>query len=328
MKSNKNNYNINIDMLKHKHGVIRDKHILFDEPSHVYTILTDPGVKYTSVTTWNHGHFEQFNADKIIASMMASPKWPQNKYYGKSVQEIKALWDNNRDVAAAMGTCIHYMIEMFMNICVDDVGDVGDCGDCVNNDYVTLGQILDYYNQLCCKQNSKLAIHKDLEHPDLTNSDDVVNAGGITCEWEYFLNFAANHRDLIPYRTEWTIFDEDLKLSGSIDMLFRDTSGKFHIYDWKRSRNIVKTNGWSKYSHIDCIDHLPDTNYWHYCLQLNTYKGILERKYNIKINDLYLICLHPENKNDNYLKLKVVDLSNEINDLFEDRKLKLLPVTT
>jgi len=319
MTSNKNNYKIDIDMLKHKYGVIRDKDILFDEPSHVYTILTDPGVKYTSVTTWNHGHFEQFNADKIIASMMASTKWPQNKYYGKSVEEIKALWDKNRDVAAAMGTCMHYMIEMFMNICVDDGCCSGDSGD-----YVTLGDILDYYNRLCSKKKSKLTIHKAIEHPDLTNSDDVVNAGGITCEWQYFLNFAANHRDLIPYRTEWTVFDEDLKLSGSIDMLFRDINGDFHIYDWKRSRDIVKTNGWNKYSHIDCIDHLPDTNYWHYCLQLNTYKGILERKYNIKINDLYLVCLHPENKNNNYLKIKVVDLNNEITDLFEARKLKLL----
>ena len=233
MKSNKNKYKIDIDMLKHKYGVIRDKHILFDEPSHVYTILTDPGVKYTSVTTWNHGHFEHFNADKIIASMMASPKWPQNKYYGKSVEEIKALWDKNRDVAAAMGTCMHYMIEMFMNICVDDGYCSGDSGD-----YVTLGDILDYYNRLCCKKKSKLEIHKAIEHPDLTNSDDVVNAGGITCEWQYFLNFAANHRDLIPYRTEWTVFDEDLKLSGSIDMLFRDISGNFHIYDWKRSKQI------------------------------------------------------------------------------------------
>ena len=50
--------------------------------------------------------------------MMASPKWPQNKYYGKTVDQIKALWDKNRDIAASMGTYMHYMIEMFMNICV------------------------------------------------------------------------------------------------------------------------------------------------------------------------------------------------------------------
>lgn len=315
MNFNNQDYKINIDKLKETYAVPRDNHILFDEPSHVYTILTDPGVKYTSVTTWNHGHFEQFNADKIIASMMASPKWPHNKYYNKSAEEIKALWDNNRDVAAAMGTCMHYMIEMFMNI------------DTFKSN-ATLGDILDHYNNTISdastlSTHSTHPLYKALEHPELTNSNDVVNAGGITCEWEYFLNFAANHRDLIPYRTEWTVFDEDLKLSGSIDMLFCDPSGNFHIYDWKRSRDIVKANGWNKYSHVECIDHLPDTNYWHYCLQLNTYKGILERKYDMKINDLYLICLHPDNKNNNYLKIKVLDLSNEINDLFEARKLQI-----
>lgn len=309
MNSKTKNYQIDINMLKDKYGVIRDKNILFDEPTHVYTILSDPGVKYTSVTTWNHGHFEHFDADKIIASMMASPKWPQNKYYGKSVEEIKSLWDKNRDVAASMGTCMHYMIEMFMNIDI-------------SKSTTTLGDILDYYYTTISdiSRQTTHPLYKALEHPELTYSDDVVNGGGITCEWQYFLNFAENHRHLIPYRTEWTVFDEDLKLSGSIDMLFTDACGNFHIYDWKRSREIVKTNGWNKYSHVECIDHLPDTNYWHYCLQLNTYKGILERKYNIKINDLYLVCLHPENKNKNYLKIKVVDLKNEICDLFKTRE--------
>ena len=162
-----------------------------------------------------------------------------------------------------------------------------------------------------------------LEHPELSKNQEIIDEGGITCEWDYFLNFVQKHRELIPYRTEWTVFDEDLKLSGSIDMLFQDSNGKFHIYDWKRSRDIVKTNGWNKYSHVECINHLPDTNYWHYCLQLNTYKGILERKYNVNICDLYLVCLHPQNKNNNYLKIKVANLDDEIKDLFDLRTISI-----
>ena len=50
-----------IDSLKHDNLHERDSQILFDEPTHVYTILSDPGQKYTSVTTWNHHHFEEFN---------------------------------------------------------------------------------------------------------------------------------------------------------------------------------------------------------------------------------------------------------------------------
>ena len=33
---------IDINLLKMKHSHIRDSNILFDEPTHVYTILTDP----------------------------------------------------------------------------------------------------------------------------------------------------------------------------------------------------------------------------------------------------------------------------------------------
>jgi hypothetical protein len=34
---------------------------------------------------------------------------------------------------------------------------------------------------------------------------------------------------------------------------------------------------------LDPISHIPDTNFWHYSIQLNTYKLIIERKYGYKI---------------------------------------------
>ena len=51
----------------------RDSHITFDEGPHIYTIHGDSN--YTSVTTWNHYHFEQFDADRIIKSMMNGKNW-------------------------------------------------------------------------------------------------------------------------------------------------------------------------------------------------------------------------------------------------------------
>jgi hypothetical protein len=93
----------------------------------------------------------------------------------------------------------------------------------------------------------------------------------------------------------------------------------YSIYDWKRSKEIKKTS-YNKWGKIACISHIPDSNYWHYCLQLNTYKYILEKNYGIKIRDMYLVCLHPENKNNNYQHIKVVDLYNEVNELLNLRK--------
>ena len=81
----------------------------------------------------------------------------------------------------------------------------------------------------------------------------------------------------------------------------------------------MKTSNWNKFSNCETISHIPDTNYWHYCLQLNTYKAILEAKYDKKVVGLYLICLHPDNKNKNFQRIKVVNLQEEVADLFNSR---------
>jgi hypothetical protein len=57
---------------------------------------------------------------------------------------------------------------------------------------------------------------------------------------------------------------------------------------------------------------------------LNTYKAILEEKYGEKIKGLYLVCLHPDNKNKNYQRIKVADLQTEVKELFEMRKKEIL----
>jgi hypothetical protein len=89
------------------------------------------------------------------------------------------------------------------------------------------------------------------------------------------------------------------------------------IYDWKRCREITKTNRANKFATHPAIEHLPDTNYWHYALQLNIYKHILQSKYGKTITDLYLIVLHPEAQN--YQRIKLPDLQTEVSALFEER---------
>jgi Cys-tRNA synthase (O-phospho-L-seryl-tRNA:Cys-tRNA synthase) len=71
------------------------------------------------------------------------------------------------------------------------------------------------------------------------------------------------------------------------------------------------------------IAHIPDTNYWHYCLQLNTYKAVLERCYGKRVTDLFLVCLHPDNKNGSYQCIRVVDMQAEVAALFEKEQEKV-----
>ena len=59
-----------MNLLETRNPHERDNHITFDEEPHIYTI--DGDSNYTSVTTWNHSHFEHFDSDKVIDNMMKS----------------------------------------------------------------------------------------------------------------------------------------------------------------------------------------------------------------------------------------------------------------
>jgi CRISPR/Cas system-associated exonuclease Cas4 (RecB family) len=131
------------------------------------------------------------------------------------------------------------------------------------------------------------------------------------------MDFVDKFPNLKPYRTEWTIFDKSLKLAGSIDMVFIKENNHLMIYDWKRCKNISKTNPWWKYAITESINYLPDSNFWIYSLQLNTYKAIIEKNYGFIVDELYLVCLHPDNKT--FLKIKVADLQKEVAILFQER---------
>jgi len=139
---------------------------------------------------------------------------------------------------------------------------------------------------------------------------------------KHFLDFVKDHSDLKPYRAEWMIFNEDVRLAGSIDMVMGGASAPLALFDWKRCKKIEKTNGFGEFALTECIDHLPDTNFWHYALQLNTYKAILELKYKKKVSKMCLVCLHPNLPT--YQLLTVPDLSNEIEALFALRKEEIL----
>ena len=231
--------------LQEKNSHIRDNNLLFDEPTHKYSIVSDPDSSYTSVTTWNHSHFAHFDADAIIKKMMSGKNWnSKNKYWGLTAQEIKDQWQKNATNVSGAGTNMHFDIECFMN--------------------------------------QPLLNDTRYSHKDLLDIYDSIQREPGPPEWEYFIQFARAFPDLVPYRTEWMIYDEDLKLAGSIDMVYENSDGTLMIYDWKRCKDIAKTSNFNKYALTESINNLPDTNYWHYSLQLNTYKAILERKYEKK----------------------------------------------
>jgi hypothetical protein len=222
----------------------RDQDISFKEEGHTYIIKGDRF--YKSCTTWLKTFFEKFDADRTIDRMMASPKWPQSPYFGKTREEIKAGWSQKGEKAASYGTDLHAIIE-------------------------------DYYNG----------------NPRTSDAP----------EFEYFQDFLRDHSHLVPYRTEMMIYDEDVRICGSVDMIYKNDDGTFSIYDWKFSSKLDYYSAFGKKA-LAPISHLDDCNYIHYSLQLNIYRTILERKYGFQIKELFLIFMHRD-LSPSYIKVPV-----------------------
>jgi len=152
-------------------------------------------------------------------------------------------------------------------------------------------------------------LHNDIEN--YLNNETVNNT---TIEFVYFQNFLREHL-LHVYRTEWAVYDESLKLAGTIDMCAINANGSLSLYDWKRTKAIKKINYYKKYSTLETLHYFDDTNFNHYALQLNLYKYILEKNYNFKVSSMYLVCLHPDNKNNDYLVYSVPTMNYEVDQV-------------
>ena len=98
------------------------------------------------------------------------------------------------------------------------------------------------------------------------------------------------------YRAEWTIYDELVMVAGQIDAVFIDSSGAFHMVDWKRVRHpLMPDSGenFQRYGSGVCSE-LLDNHFNHYALQQNLYSAILRRRYAMRLSSMALVQIHPD----------------------------------
>jgi len=251
--------------IKNKHAF--DSNIKFQKEGHKYWI-NDDCTDLISSTTYIAKFFGKFDEDAIINKILNKHEYendPSYVYYKMKPDDIKKMWESERNSSSTKGTELHEDIELFYN-----------------------------------------------DEPHFNSST----------EFQYFLNFQNDHKNEFSiYRTEFLIFSEILKITGSVDALFINDDGTFTICDWKRTKRIDIESYQEK--KISCpFDNLMDCNYIKYSLQLNLYRVILEKFYNFEIRDMFLIVCHP--KNENYIKLNVDRMEDEGELLLCMRKHELI----
>lgn len=159
-------------------------------------------------------------------------------------------------------------------------------------------------------------LHEQIEN--FYNSKEYIRSK----ELDNFFKFHKNHiQDKYePHRTEWRIFDEDKNIAGTVDMVYEKENGELFIFDWKRSKKIINSDGSIEKNNpfengLNGLSHLPSSDYVKYCLQQNIYKNILESKYDKKVSSMNLLILHPHIEN--YHIIQVESFKNETKYLLD-----------
>lgn len=179
-------------------------------------------------------------------------------------------------------------------------------------------EMSDYQIKKSWEENGKKASELGTNmHKMIENFYNEIDNSDISIEYQHFLKFNDHIKETLePYRTEWSVFDGTIELAGQIDMVYKKKNGEYAIYDWKRVKEIKKENKYEK--GLGKLSSLDNCNYNHYSLQLNIYKRLLETRYDIKISDMVLVILHPENET--FILENVKDMTEYIDIIFQERQ--------
>lgn len=321
----------------------RDTHISFEEKSHKYTIdgERDGWRSVTEVLSKFHDEFDPIKSATAVMNSRAYKNGTHN-LSGKTQEQIIDYWGNENK----KGTALHARMERSMNqrIHLKLRSSRHSSGELIldkkeakfldddhismkthivlianrNNEVYTYdgdddfsdmyGVFLGYYwEDSTVRRNPKEDAELGEDEPILNYKEALLE----TDQVEYFWN---THKYLEPFRSEWVVYDKDIKIAGTIDAVFKDTrDDTYWILDWKRVRTGLEADlEATRYGYVQSPDEwlepvkpwatkmpeplqdLYNTKYWNYSLQLNLYKMILEKNYGIKIKGMKLVQFHPE----------------------------------
>jgi len=122
-------------------------------------------------------------------------------------------------------------------------------------------------------------------------------------EFEQFLEFLNDYSSLLSIDSEILVYDEELKIAGTVDAIFYDRkTNSYVIIDWKRVKNIDK-QGYKRAKYP--ISEVYDCNYYKYLLQLNIYRYLVKKRLKRTIKQLYLVQFHRDNPTYRVFKIPI-----------------------
>ena len=146
------------------------------------------------------------------------------------------------------------------------------------------------YGQMQARRGTEM--HRQIERW-LNGFEDGAPSFEVRCFLRFVEDFLVP-RGLRSWRTELSVFHCGLLCAGQIDFVAADEEGGLFVIDWKRCADLAVESRFGE-TMKEPLAHLPNTNYWHYALQVNLYARFLEEEYGKTVRGMYLVVLHPSN---------------------------------
>jgi|688.fasta_scaffold00883_2 hypothetical protein len=232
----------------------RDARIVFDEPTHKYYV--DGDKMFTiSVSGLVHDYFPHFDASKVV-----------NQYY--------KAWSENKQ--SKYFSLIRYLRHVVGVDSDDDIkAEIAASWNAAGNAASGAGTKTHLDIELFLNDDSRC----DISNTDLAQ----FHAWRATPPYDSW----------VPYRTEWSVYDEKACVAGQIDSLWVAPDGEFHMVDWKRCAKIETKTSFGETGY-EPFKYLPNTNHGHYTVQQNAYAHMLRKHYGIDCASLSLVQIHPD----------------------------------
>lgn len=154
-------------------------------------------------------------------------------------------------------------------------------------------------------------VHKVIEEAILNNSYNPDLYVGATKQGLQALKGLQLIHDYVLFYPELMIYDEELGLAGTIDLVAITRSGEVHLIDWKTNTKIRKENKFESGSH-ELTNTLHNSNYNKYMLQLNVYKKFINNL-GLSVSGMFIPHIRP-----NYYEIYRIKENDElVNNMLE-----------
>ena len=186
--------------------------------------------------------------------------------------------------------------------------------------------LLEWHRKANIASIAGTAIHSFMENikrgkliePDFRNAHKMDLLQEVVERYEILLPQAkAFHEDtklkLIPYEMEYTVGIEDF-IAGNIDLLcYNQYAEEFQIWDYKNLKEFTTDNHFNQFVKAP-FERLKDCSLSHYSLQLNMYKAMLQRTFDIPIGKCYCVHFNYANPENGFKVYECYNLQKECND--------------